>query len=233
MNLNPHLLTRLEGIRAALVAHHQGGGALPAAAKGSERETFVRDYLRALFPPVVRFGSGAVTDRDGKSSGQLDVVIEFPFLPSFPMPGGAERLYLAESVAAVVGVKSNLAGQWEEVEASVAALRPIQRHWKGSTCLEGAGVFVSGASVSRIPYIAVGFAGHKTLDGLKQRVENTPEDRRPDAALVIDSGAFYGAGAQASGAAGLFALSYVITNCLRAVSGADTDMAAYVGAHIE
>jgi hypothetical protein len=37
-------------------------------------------------------------------SGQLDIVIELPFLPSFPTPGANERLYLAESVALAIEV---------------------------------------------------------------------------------------------------------------------------------
>jgi hypothetical protein len=44
-------------------------------------------------------------------SGALDIVVEFPFLPSFPAPGGDERLYLAESVALAIEVKSDLCAQ--------------------------------------------------------------------------------------------------------------------------
>jgi hypothetical protein len=46
---------------------------MPSASKGSERETFVRDFLEAVFPSTFRFGSGAVTDSDGNCSGQMDI----------------------------------------------------------------------------------------------------------------------------------------------------------------
>ena len=102
---------------------------MPAASRGSGRETFVRDFLQEVFPSPFRFGAGAVTDAAGTQSGQIDIIIEYRFLPSFPMPGGSDRLYLAESVVAGVEVKSNLASQWDEVERSTAALRTLKRRW--------------------------------------------------------------------------------------------------------
>jgi hypothetical protein len=79
---------RLEGIRQILMAHHAAGKRLPNAAKGSERETLVREFLGRVFPSPFRFGTGAIIDCDGRTSGQVDVVAEFPFFPSFPTPGG-------------------------------------------------------------------------------------------------------------------------------------------------
>ena len=98
---------------------------MPSVSKGSEREAFVRDFLQLVFPSPFRFGSGAVIDSDGNSSGQIDIVVEYLFLPSFPMPGGTDRLYLAESVAVALEVKSNVSTQWKEVEHSAASMRKV------------------------------------------------------------------------------------------------------------
>lgn len=233
MQPNPHLITRLGGIRQALLAHYQGGSALPSAVKGSERETFVRDFLEQLFPPPFRFGSGAITDVTGVCSGQIDVVVEYPFLPSFPMPSGSERLYLAESVAVALEVKSNLSTQWDQVEHSVKQLRPLRRRWQGSTHLIAGGIEFGMSTETPVPYIAVGFTGYSNVDTLKQRLETTPVENRPDGALVIESGVFIGPSYQAYGAVGLFALAMVITNLVRAVTSAESDIAAYVAAKVE
>lgn len=230
---NTHLLVRLEGIRQALLAHHMGGSTLPNAVKGSERETFVADFLEQLFPSPFRFGSGAVTDQTGACSGQLDIVVEYPFLPSFPMPGGVERLYLAESVAVAIEVKSNVASQWGQVEHSVQQLRTVNRNWKGSTKLVGGGIAFGAASSTPVPYVAVGYKGFANLESLKERLNNTKPKERPDAVLTIDSGVFMGLGVQAFGALGLFGLAAVLTNLFRAASSAETDLGAYVAAHVE
>jgi hypothetical protein len=230
---NPHLLVRLEGIRQALLAHHSGGATLPNAVKGSERETFVADFLEELFPSPFRFGSGAVTDETGACSGQLDIVVEYPFFPSFPMPGGELRLYLAESVAVAIEVKSNVSSQWSQVEHSVQQLRAVNRKWKGSTQLIGGGIVFGAASSTPVPYIAVGYKGFASLESLKERLDKTDPTVRPDAVLTIESGVFVGPGAQAFGAVGLFGLAAVLTNMFRAASSADVDLGAYVAAHVE
>jgi len=81
------LIQRLEGIQQILMAHHAAGKRLPNAAKGSERETLLREFLGRVFPPPFRFGTGAIIDSDRRKTGQIDVVAEFPFFPSFPTPG--------------------------------------------------------------------------------------------------------------------------------------------------
>jgi hypothetical protein len=49
--------------------------------------------------------------------------VEYPFLPSFPMPGSHDRLVLAESVLAVIEVKSDLVAQWDQATATIRAVR--------------------------------------------------------------------------------------------------------------
>lgn len=226
--MNDHILQRFRGIQGALLAHYTGGVSMPSAVKGNERETFVQDYLRELFPPMFRFGSGAVTDVAGNRSGQLDVVIELPFVPSFPMPGGRERLYMAESVALALEVKSNLSSQWDQVEDSCKQLRTVRRIHKKSTAITSQGIVFGSGGSSTIPYMAVGYTGYRSIDALQSRFESTPAESRPDAALVIDTGVLYsGDGARASGPWGLFALSALIFGRLNGLSVADIDFGDY------
>jgi hypothetical protein len=219
---NEQLGQRLEGIRQILLAHHSAGAVLPNASNGNERETLVREFLAKVFPPPFRFGAGAVIDQSGKTSGQLDVVAEFPFFPSFPTPGAAERLYLAESISFVIEVKSDLAAQWSQVEQTAEALLPLRRAWRAHLSFHGGSLEISDASVSRIPFVAVGFRGYKSIDALEQKLKATPESKRPDAALVIESGAYVGllTAARGIGPAGLFEFcveaAYFATNILTA-----------------
>lgn len=123
------LKQRLAGLRHILLAHHEAGALLPSATKGSERETVVRDLLEKCLPPTFRIGRGAITDVEGSMSGQIDVVVEYPFLPSFPTPGADDRLYLADSTALALEIKSNLESQWEQVGDTAAQVAPLKRKW--------------------------------------------------------------------------------------------------------
>ena len=228
--MNEELRARLEGIRGIQMAHHRAGARLPSASKGNEREALVREFLRKVFPQPYRFGAGAVTDAGGLISGQLDVVVEWPFCASFPAPGTQERLYLAESVAFIIGVKSDLSAQWSQVEESVAKVRPLRRQWRGHFTVDSElGISTMPASTSRIPYAVVGFSGYKSAPGLARKLRATPEDRRPDVALVIDSGAYVGWNRPAvSGPEGLFAFCNDGTFFGRNVITADPDLDAYL-----
>src|SRR5690242_12312013 len=102
---------------------------MSSASKGEERASFIDSFLANVLPPIYRFGSGDCTDTSGHRSGQLDVVVEYPFAPSPPSVAGSSptRLYLAESVAAVIEVKSNIAAQWRQAAETAAKLAPLRR----------------------------------------------------------------------------------------------------------
>jgi len=233
--MNDQLKRRLQGIREILMAHHHAGSLLPDAAKGAEREALVREFLEKVFPEPYRFGRGAVTDATGSISGQLDVVVEFPFLASFPAPGSAQRLYLAESVAFVIEVKSNLSKQWKEVEETVEKISGLRRRWRSHLNVNPeVGISNFSASFSRIPCVAVGFTGYKKTATLRKKLENTPVDRRPDAALVIESGAYVGwEKVEAIAEAGLFAFCTDGSFFARNVLSAEPDVGEYVKARRE
>lgn len=127
--MNEHVLTRIAGINQQLMGVYNATAGGSSASKGTEREFFIDLFLSQVLPKLFRFGSGDATDQSGARSGQLDVVVEYPFLPSLPLAGGSRhRLYLAEAIAACIEVKSNVADQWDAVEDTSSKLRALKRN---------------------------------------------------------------------------------------------------------
>ena len=220
--MNPHIESRLKAIQQALNVHRQGGTGLPHAVSGSEREHLINDYLAQVLPPLYRFGRGAITDTAGQISGQLEVVMEIPFGPNFPMQGGKERLYIAEAVAAVIEVKSNLSTQWQEMERTIRDVKKLSRDLRQPMHLipESSPSPINSVDFGlKIPCYAVGYTGHSTLQGLQKRLSATPPDSRPDGVMVIDSGCFIGATASATGVWGLYAFIAELASCVNAIMG--------------
>src|SRR5262245_10145779 len=122
---------RLLGIQQMLVGVHQASDPLSSNSKGVEREAFINGFLREVLPSIYRFGMGDAVDLSGNRSGQLDVVVEYPFAPSLPITPSTPRLYLAEGVAAVIEVKSDVAKQWNEVLSTARQLEPIRQDRSG------------------------------------------------------------------------------------------------------
>ncbi|MFQ3578265.1 MAG: DUF6602 domain-containing protein [Verrucomicrobiia bacterium] len=219
--MNQHLIQRLTAIQQALMAQHQGGTGLPSAVIGNERETFLREFLQKVFPSHFRFTGGVITDAAGRLSGQVDIAVEYPFIPSFPMPASPERLVLAESVLAAVEVKSDLVSQWDQVTQTVGAIKQLRR--------DMAPLIVFGQPPpAQIPCVAVGYRGHRTIEGLRERLATTPDDRRPDAALVIESGCFEGFGCWATGCAGLYMLCATLTQFSTQLQAVAPDLVRYL-----
>ena len=173
---NQNLFDRLEGIQEMLKALHKAGKRSSSATKGNDREYFINEFLAEVFPPQFRFGHGDITDLSGKISGQVDIVVEYPFFPSLPMRQGSSRLYLAEGVAAVIEVKSNLKNQWCQVEETSKKLRVLRRSFGCNDI----------ATPRWIPLFVVGYEGWKDEQKLKEKIE----DRTVDGILVINPGLF-------------------------------------------
>ena len=220
MPQNQFLIQRLTGIQQALMAQHLGGRGLPNATIGGERETFLREFLQKVFPAHRRFATGAITDSSGKISGQVDVAIEYGFVPSFPMPGTDERLLLAESVAVVLEVKSDLIGQWSQIRETTKKVKTLRRNLNVVMSM-------GDGPPEWIPCIAVGYTGHATIESLQERLDSTPIGERPDAALVIQSGSFVGFGMTATGALGLYGLCLAINVLFTQIGFATPDLTAY------
>lgn len=166
-----------------LLGAHSAGASMTSASKGSEREAFINTFLGDILPPQFRFGLGEATDQNGNKSGQLDIVIEFPFVPSLPIVAGrSPRLYLAEGIVAVIEVKSDVAGQWSEVLATAKQLATLQRAY-------GSGISIGPRAGPKVPLYAVGYTGWSGFDTIKTRVEQNPA---VSGVLVIEHGHFYG-----------------------------------------
>ncbi len=176
---------RLSGIQQMLLGARAAGLSLSSATKGREREVFVNGFLAEVLPPHFRFGSGDAIDHKRRRSGQLDIVVEYPFLPSLPLVmGRSPRLYLAEGIVAVIEVKSDVASQWSEVEATAQQLLPLQRAYG----YEG-GISIGPRAMPSIPLFAVGYGGWKTFETVHQHVDAT---KGINGVLVIEHGHFSG-----------------------------------------
>jgi len=166
-----------------LLGAHQAGDAMTNASRGSEREAFVNAFLGEVLSPQFRFGLGDAIDQKGNRSGQLDVVIEFPFVPSLPIVAGrSPRLYLCEGIAAVIEVKSDIASQWDEVCTTASKLAVLERHY-------GSGISIGPRAGPKVPLYAVGYTGWSDFNTVKRNVDKASE---VSGVLVIDRGHFYG-----------------------------------------
>jgi hypothetical protein len=158
--------------------------------KGTERELFINRFLAEMLPPPYRLGSGEATDREGNITGQLDIVLEFPFLPSIPVFGTSQpRLYLADAVASVIEVKSDLAKEWKDVVKTCSTVKTLKRSPGTYQKATMDGMINSGmppfTSKERIPFVAVGYKGWHS-QGLRQRtMQERLRESCVDAILII------------------------------------------------
>lgn len=213
---------RMKGIQQALIAQYIGGLGMPNAAKGGEREVFLRNYLQALFPAHNRFSSGMIIDMAGSCTGQVDIAIEQPFSPSFPLPGDqSSRMLLAESVAAVIEVKSDVKAQWAQMSETIGKVRRLQRGF-------GVTMTIGSPRLSTIPCVAVGYKRFESPKTITTRLDRTDDLRRPDAVLCIESGAFVGPRITACGWYGIYALCAQLNEWMRGLMNATFDMYGYL-----
>ena len=199
---NEHLASRIKAIFDSLDAGYAAGLKMSAASKGSERELFVSNLLKQVFPNSFRFTSGDITDSWNNVSGQIDLVLENPAGYSFPFLTGGPRMFLAEYVAAVVEVKSDMRGQWNEVEETARKVKALSRKFShdslgeliasieaGETSFNSDGMTLEQMKLGyeqqkakfneldrKIPVYAVGFQGYKKMETLEDKVENSDVD---------------------------------------------------------
>jgi hypothetical protein len=204
--MNPHVRSRLSGVQGILKGVHQAGAPMSSATKGQERAAFIDQFLSQALPLPYRFGTGDATDLAGNQSGQLDVVVEYPHCPSLPLGVGESRLYLAESVAAVIEVKSDVAGQWQEALRTAEQLSTVKRSFTGG------GLFSGGPPSSTIPLFVVGYTGWKTPETVREHLTNHPTI---SGILVIDPGIYVSRNTISTGPDALWAM---VSNLYSAVS---------------
>lgn len=210
---HPYLEPRLEALHRVLMESFKGGDVMSNATKGTERELFVRAFLSQVFSPMHRFGTGDITDAYKERSGQVDIVVPFPETAlSFPLYPEGPRLFLAEGVAAVIEVKSDIVAQWNEVLATANNVKKLRRRFRRQNIitmvnhLEGQlgtpsvppqsleiihqlkqeAANLANEPDERIPVFAVGFSGWKTRDKLQEKLKDSPVD----GILVLESKLF-------------------------------------------
>jgi hypothetical protein len=178
---NDHVLQRLAGIQKILRGVREAGASMSASSRGIEREAFVNDFLAQVLPPIFRFGTGDATDASGLHSGQLDVVIEYPFAPSLPLVSGgsAARLYLPEGIAAVIEVKSDVSNQWAEAQRTAAKLAPLRRSTRP--------VMTVAQISDNVPLFVAGYTWWRKIETVKRKLDLCPDIA---GVLVIDRGLF-------------------------------------------
>jgi hypothetical protein len=178
--------TRLEGMLDILRAAHQAGGGIANASIGRERELFIKNVLGNIISQPFRIGSGEIVDHDDNLAGQVDIVIEYANTLSFPIiEPNSERLYLAETVGAVVEVKSNLATQWQEVVSKAEAIAKLSRE-TGATEIVG-----RRPPPKAIPVFAVGYTGWKEPSTARQNLEELNKDGLKLCGILQISPCFY------------------------------------------
>jgi hypothetical protein len=183
--MNPYLKQRLDGLLQHFRAGHLSGSESATANRGTEREAFLLAFLSQVLPPIYRAGCGEITDVEQNRSGQLDIVIEMPWAPSFGFPGSPVRLYPAEAVGVVIEVKSNVKAQWGEVQNTAAALAKLRQRLSG-TSVRGGQLEIHRKSVERIPVFAVGYKGWTTSGPIEKKLINS----ELDGILVLDGPLF-------------------------------------------
>ncbi len=157
---------RLRGLINGLIYAHEAGGDLSSSTKGSEREAFINTILKSVIAPPFRVGSGDIIDTQGNHSGQLDIVIEHGGGISFPLVAHeTPRLYLAESVCAVVEVKSNLPSQWSEVKSTADKLSKVKRLNVRNNSKQ--------SEYDPLPLLAVGYKGWSSIETYKENIKDS------------------------------------------------------------
>lgn len=177
------LFTRVSAVKDGLLAAHKAGSGSPNEVIGNEREVFIRNYLEAAYPKPFRFAGGFVTDSEGRTSGQLDIIVEKLHSISFPaQAGSSERLYLAEMVSAAISVKSNLSAQWKQVISEIDKLDPVKS--------DPTGFFQVNVRSGSIPFFVVSYSGAQTLKSLDEKLNSLPQNNCLKAVAVLDSNIF-------------------------------------------
>jgi hypothetical protein len=129
---------------------------------------------------------------------------------------------LAESVAAVVEIKSDLSSQWDEVERTVRKVKPLSRDLRQTQGLLLESSPEPDTRISRIQGIAcyvIGFRGYSGTTALERRLTQTEPNARPDGALVIEAGAFVGVTGNADGEEGIYRLIAELAEVFNAARG--------------
>jgi hypothetical protein len=182
------MIRRLEALLGALNAGHSGGADVSSHSVGRDRELFINLVLSNIISVPFRIGTGDIVDAHDAMSPQCDIVIEYMNTLSFPniFPSSA-RLYLAESVCAVIEVKSTISTQWPHVVPAAQTLHTLERD-PGTTA-------VFEPPPKKIPFFAVGYTGWKNMATAAQNLDTANKNGQIISGILHLNPCFYvGAG---------------------------------------
>lgn len=222
MKTNPHLLKRLQSIQETLESQHANVESLPDARQGWQSKLFLAEFLNKVFPGPDRFSTGSVMDSDGNLATEVDIAVVHPNAPSFPMSGPSQdRLLMAEGVAMIIEVCSDLSTHLAAIGSTVRRIRRLRRRTDQ--------LITPGRRFpEQVPVVAVGYGGFQDFDRLRRRMGAISGDYRPNGALIIEPGLFEGFGIRAKGAVALYALCMVINRSLHQMNNVAPDLGNYV-----
>lgn len=224
MKVNRHLLTRLQSMQNSLVTQHASVDSLPDARKGWQSKLFLAEFLNKVFGERQRFSTGSIMDSRGNLAADVDIAVEHPAAPSFPMSGPSQdRLLMAESVAMVIEVRSDVSTQLASIGSTTRRIRMLTR--RADQLISPGKRFPD-----TIPVVAVGYIGFSDPERLRRRVASVSPQYRPNGILVIEPGLFEGFGIRAKGAVALYALCMTINRLVHQMNNVAPDLGAYVHA---
>lgn len=230
--MHTQLKQRLEAIQKIAQAHYEAGIAMSNSTVGSEREVFVKEVLSKIFPNAYRFSSGDIIDSAGQSAGQVDLVLEFPFEPTFPSPVGDQRLCLAESAICAFEIKSTYPQQWGQLVEKIRKVNTLTRQldWDMMQGERGDQIIsIQSLDVEhRIPIIGVFYNGPENILTLVSRINELPDADRPTALLTLDKGFFIYGAVQLSGTEGLLGMISLLTHLSTQFASARSSVEKYI-----
>ena len=176
---------KLKNIHTVLMQAYENTSGFTTPVQGDEREVVIRELLALILPQSYRLGKGPIIDSAGTETGQVDAVFERPFSLSFPISSDANRLYLADGVAAAFEIKSDLYNQATDSMKKAAEIKRLRREAAEGEIVLYDEIFV--------PVFIIGFKGYKTIDSVYKRF--FPDMRSADlvnGVLIIEDGVFVG-----------------------------------------
>ncbi|HDH1371129.1 MULTISPECIES: DUF6602 domain-containing protein [Klebsiella pneumoniae complex] len=241
------LYERLSSVLDMLNANYRSVKNSPSAVKGVARSDFVNNYLKSSVPQGLRIStSGEIIDNQNNCTGELDIILENGYFPNIPILNiDSARLYFAESVAAVIEVKSNLQGQWQEAVATGEKLQAITRNFGNSTVSSYHTGHVTILNtvfnspnlpkvelpriLKKIPYFVVGYTGWEKNETLKAKLDDTKGV--VSGILQLDRGVFISddnfKSIEANGPLSLLAFIDVIYESFNFIKSTNADLLAY------
>ena len=230
--MHTQLKQRLEAIGKSAQAHYEAGISMSNNTIGSEREVFVKEFLSKIFPNGYRFSSGDIIDFTGQSTGQVDLVLEFPFEPTFPSLLGDQRLCLAESAICAFEIKSTYPQQWNQLVEKIRKVKALTRQldWdmmQGER--DGQRISVRNLDVeNKIPTIGVFYKGPENIETLVDRISTLSAADCPTALFTLDKGFFIFGEVKLSGAEGFLGMISLLSHLSTQFASARSSVEKYI-----